>query len=563
MGQERQGSVAESRQRIGEGASSLSERTEVSAAAHPSDGPLSEEGTSLATLRESERRFRILAELTNDYCYVAHVEHGRLRCDWITDGVARITGYEPHELRDGGVWCLVHAEDETALAAALARIERGDSLVHEFRVVAKDGHEHWLREHMQPETDEEGRIVVYAAARDVSERHLSQREQASLEAQLRQSQKMDAIGRLAGGIAHDFNNLLTVILTHCGFLLQDLPQHTQLHDDASDIQSAARRAAQLTQRLLAFSRQQVLTPTVLDLNLVIRDLEPVLVSLLGEGIELEVSLHPGSLKLKVDRAQLEQIVLNLVVNARDAMLHGGRLQIMTGNVSLGAEYVRTHSGASEGPHVALGVRDTGVGMGEELLTRIFEPFFTTKELGKGTGLGLSTVYGIVTQSGGSIHVESTVGFGSTFEVFFPLVDEPERLEPSVRPMSERAGRRETILVVEDEEGVRRGVQRILKHAGYQVLVAADPAQAIAIVEEYDGAIDLLLTDVVMPMMNGVQLAQRVVAMREGIRVLYMSGHAREGLDSQVPGDGSREFLQKPFTRQDMLLKVATVLGEEV
>ncbi len=513
-------------------------------------------------LRESEKRYRVLTELTNDYGYAVHAEGSELVCDWLTGSVERITGLSSAELEQRGLWDLVHPADKEVVRTALQRVLQGDPLVHEFRIITKHGKERWLREHMRPEVAADGRLVAYGAVRDVTERHVSQDEQANLEAQLRQSQKMDAIGRLAGGIAHDFNNLLTVILTQCGFLLQELPPHTQLHDDATDIQGAARRAAQLTQRLLAFSRQQVLTPTVLDLNSVLRDLEPVLVSLLGEGIELEVSLHPGSLKLKADRAQLEQVVLNLVVNARDAMPQGGRLQIMTGHVSLGAEHVRRHPEAHEGPQVALGVRDTGTGMSDEILSRIFEPFFTTKEQGKGTGLGLSTVYGIAQQSGGSVHVESTIGFGSTFEVFFPFIDEPERIEPSVRPLSDRGPRQETILVVEDEEGVRRGVQRILKHAGYHVLVAADPAQAIAIVEEYAGKLDLLLTDVVMPMMTGVQLAQRIVAMRRQIKVLYMSGHAREGLDSQVPGDASREFLQKPFTRQAMLAKIAGVLDAE-
>ncbi len=524
--------------------------------------PQGEPRPAIEALRESEKRFRVLTELTNDYGYVVHAEGEEFVCDWLTGGVERITGLSTPELQERGLWHLVHAADREVVRTALLRVLKGDSLVHEFRIVTKLGKERWLREHMRPEIGSDGRLVAYGAVRDVTEWHTSQIEQGNLEAQLRQSQKMDAIGRLAGGIAHDFNNLLTVILTQCGFLMQELPPQTQLHDDASDIQSAARRAAQLTQRLLAFSRQQVLTPVVLDLNAVVRDLEPVLVSLVGEGIDLEVSLHPGSLKLKVDRAQLEQIVLNLVVNGRDAMPHGGRLQIITGNVSLGPEHVRQNPEAHQGPHVALSVRDTGTGMSDELLSRIFEPFFTTKEQGKGTGLGLSTVYGIVQQSGGSIHVESTTGFGSTFEVFFPIVDEPEKREASVRPVIDNTPRQETILVVEDEEGVRRGVQRILKHAGYQVLVAADPAQAIAIVEEYGGKLHLLLTDVVMPMMTGPQLAQRVVAMRESIKVLYMSGHAREGLDSQVPGDQSREFLQKPFTRQAMLTKVAGVLDAE-
>jgi two-component system, cell cycle sensor histidine kinase and response regulator CckA len=517
---------------------------------------------SVQDLRESEKRFRILSELTNDYCYVARVQQGRLVAEWLTGAFRRITGYDESQLGIDSLWSIVHEADRPHVQIALARVLRGESVVHEFRIVTHGGDTRWLREHMRAEREESGELCVYGAARDVTERHAAQLEHESLEAQLRQSQKMDAVGRLAGGVAHDFNNLLTVILTHCGFLLSELPARTQLHDDASDIQAAARRAAELTQRLLAFSRQQVLTPTVLDLNSVLRDLEPVLTSLVGEGIELEITLHPGSVRLRADRAQLEQIVLNFVVNARDAMPQGGKLEIVTAQVELTHDYVRTHEGASEGAHVALGVRDTGVGMTDEVQARLFEPFFTTKEQGKGTGLGLSTVYGIVKQSGGSINVESRVGFGSSFEVFFPKVEELERREPSVKPTGERSRNQETILVVEDEEGVRRGVQRILKHAGYQVLVAADPAQAIALVEDYPGPLDMLLTDVVMPMMTGVQLAERVLSIRHGIKVLYMSGHAREGLDTQQASEGGVEFLQKPFTRQAMLSKVASVLGTD-
>jgi two-component system cell cycle sensor histidine kinase/response regulator CckA len=480
--------------------------------------------------------------------------------EWLTGTISRITGYDESELGREGLWSIVSPIDRCAVQTALVRVQQGETLVHEFRITTKSGVERWLREQLRSERATDGELIIYGAARDVTDRHSSQLEQENLEAQLRQSQKMDAVGRLAGGVAHDFNNLLTVIITHCGFLLSDLPPHTQAHDDADHIQMAARRAAELTQRLLAFSRQQVLTPTVLDLNAVLRDLQPVLSALIGEGIELEASIHPAPLLLKVDRAQLEQIILNLVVNARDAMPSGGKLQVVTGPVELNVEYVRSHPGASEGPHVALGVRDTGVGMSDEVLARIFEPFFTTKEQGKGTGLGLSTVYGIVKQSGGSISVDSQIGFGTTFEVFFRPAVEPERREPTIRPPSIHVPIEATILVVEDEEGVRRGVQRILKHAGYQVLVAADPAQAIAIVEDYAGKLDMLLTDVVMPMMTGAELAERVVAMRRDIKVLYMSGHAREALDYEQMRGQSIEFLQKPFTRQSMLSKVHSVLS---
>ncbi|HEY6882209.1 MAG TPA: ATP-binding protein, partial [Polyangiales bacterium] len=514
----------------------------------------------LARLRDAERKFRILSELANDYRFVAVLDGERPIIQWIAGAIERISGYAAHELGPSGMWSLVHPVDRSAVDSALTRVMRGETVVHEFRLIAKDGGERWLRESLRSEPDASGARVIYGSAHDVTDRYSAQREQENLEAQLRQSQKMDAVGRLAGGVAHDFNNLLTVIITHCGFLLSDLPANSQQHDDAEHSHMAARRAAELTQRLLAFSRQQVLTPTVLDLNVVLRELEPVLHALIGEGIELQIAIHHGPLRVKVDRAQLEQIILNLIVNARDAMPQGGAISVVTAIVELDAEYARTHAGASPGSHVALGVRDTGSGMSEEVLARIFEPFFTTKEQGKGTGLGLSTVYGIVSQSGGSIHVESKLGFGSTFEVFLRAAEEPEHFAPSAPPVSSDVRPMDaTILVVEDEEGVRRGVQRILKHAGYQVLLAADPQQALALVADFPGTLDLLLTDVVMPMMTGTELAERVLRMRPDIKVLYMSGHAREALDGQQVRSQGADFLQKPFTRQSMLAKVSAML----
>ena len=277
---------------------------------------------SLIELRESERRFRILSELTNDYRYVARAHEGRLKAEWLTGAFTRITGYHEHPLGPESLWSIVHQGDlaprRHGAGAGATRRERGARVPHHH---PERRHALAARTHARG-AREGGELTVYGAARDVTERHLAQIEHESLEAQLRQSQKMDAVGRLAGGVAHDFNNLLTVILTHCGFLLSELPAHTQLHDDASDIQAAARRAAELTQRLLAFSRQQVLTPTVLDLNSVLRDLEPVLTSLVGEGIELEINLHPGAMPAARRSRQLEQTVFNFVVNGRDARCRG-------------------------------------------------------------------------------------------------------------------------------------------------------------------------------------------------------------------------------------------------
>jgi signal transduction histidine kinase len=551
-------------------------------------------------LREAERcrdraqttaeRFRILTELSCDYAYVVRIADGEAQGDesleWASDTYLRGLlglGDNPAAMLRGtlayadsagavlglraslpdamlaalpGPWSRCHPEDLPRVRAGIARVLRGETLAHEFRAYARTGEVRFISEHLRAAEDDPRRI--YGAARDVTDQHTTRNAQTQLEAQLRQSQKMEAVGRLAGGVAHDFNNLLTVILTHCGFLLTDLPQNTQLHDDASDIQAAARRAAELTQRLLAFSRQQVLTPVVIELNTVLRELWPVLRSLVGDDIELSAHAADGPQHVRADRAQLEQIVLNLVVNARDAMPAGGKIELITRLSETCPAELR--SAGAQGPFVHLLVRDTGSGMPDDVLARIFEPFFTTKEQGKGTGLGLSTVYGIVQQSGGAVAVDSKVGFGTTFDVVLPRVlaavtqdkDAPARTEPRVG--------NGTILVVEDEEGVRRGVQRILRHAGYTVLVAADPAQALSVAEDYSATIDVLLTDVVMPMMSGVELATRIRSLRPTAKVLYMSGHARDTLNSE--GDVRPvEFLQKPFTRQTLIEKVEVLLSE--
>jgi len=504
--------------------------------------------------------FRVLAELGSDYTFVVRRVDGTDALMWASqeyaNHVGRARGAEPQPLP----WAACIAEDLPELERALGRVLGGERVMHEFRVRRPDGSLGRIEERLAPDPQDPQRI--YGTARALKNRE--DRSQGELEAQLRQSQKMEAVGRLAGGVAHDFNNLLTVILTHCGFLLTDLAPQTQQHDDASDIQAAARRAAELTQRLLAFSRQQVLTPVVLELNTVLRELWPVLRSLVGEDIELSALAQDGALHVRADRAQLEQILLNLVVNARDAMPSGGKIELSTRMCeSRPRDLVSPENGR---PFAELCVRDTGSGMSEEVLARIFEPFYTTKEQGKGTGLGLSTVYGIVKQSGGAVSVDSKVGFGSTFRVVLPSVLPENAAERSARAPQERHKGRGTILVVEDEEGVRRGVQRILRHSGYTVLVAADPAQALSLAEDYAAPIDLVLTDVVMPMMSGVELAARLNALRPDAKVLFMSGHARDSLSNDSLGTGSGgtprvvEFLQKPFSRQTLVEKVESVLS---
>jgi signal transduction histidine kinase len=372
-------------------------------------------------------------------------------------------------------------------------------------------------------------------------------ELAQTQGQLEQAQKMDAIGRLAGGVAHDFNNLLTVILGRTDMLLHPLEPEDPMRRGIELIQRTAGRAADLTRQLLAFSRKQVLEASVLDLNTVAADMKDMLGRMIGEDIALVTSPSLQLGRVKADRGQIEQVVMNLAVNARDAMPQGGHLIIETQNVELDAEYVRRHVGARPGPHVMLAVSDSGVGIPREIQRHIFEPFFTTKEPGKGTGLGLATVYGIVKQSGGYIECDSEPGRGTAFRIYLPRIDAPAPgTERAGRPV-DAAGGTETILLVEDEEGVRELARDILRATGYTVIEARNGAEALLLSERHQGPLDLLLTDVVMPRMSGRELAERLTPLRPDLSVLYMSGYTDDAVIRHGVLGAGTAFLQKPFT----------------
>jgi signal transduction histidine kinase/ActR/RegA family two-component response regulator len=379
------------------------------------------------------------------------------------------------------------------------------------------------------------------------------------EEQLRQSQKMESIGRLAGGVAHDFNNLLSVILSYGELLLLQLQAEDPLRLEVVEIIKAGGRAANLTRQLLAFSRQQLVEPRIIDLNELIRGMDGMIRRLIGEDIAFETIPLEGLGLVKADVSHLEQVILNLVVNARDAMSEGGTLVIETGNVVLDEVYLRRHVDAVAGPHVMLAVSDTGAGMDEATQSRLFEPFFTTKEKGRGTGLGLSTVYGIVKQNGGNIWVYSEVGRGTTFKIFLPRAADTE--VPSLpRPISVSSGKgTETILLVEDDEQVREVVLSILRREGYELLEACDAEAALLISEQWPGAIHLLLTDVVMPKMNGRELAKQLVAQRPDTLVLFMSGYTQNVIIHHNVLDAGLVLLQKPFTPHALLKKVQEAL----
>jgi PAS domain S-box-containing protein len=395
-------------------------------------------------------------------------------------------------------------------------------------------------------------------------------EHAGLERQLRHTQKMDAIGQLAGGMAHDFNNLLTAIFGYCDLLLNDIPSSDARRGDVEEIRKAASAAASLTDRLLAFSRKQIIEPKVLDLNGVVGDMGRLLQRVIGEDVEMELHLSPRLGRVKADPHQIGQVLMNLVVNARDAMPQGGKLTITTDDITLDDTYARTHVGAVPGPHVMLAVSDTGSGMSAEVQGRLFEPFFTTKPAGKGTGLGLASVYGIVKQSGGNIWVYSEVGHGTTFKVYLPLVDATadeampmSRTPQPPAPPPAMSANGATILLVEDNPSLEQIARRILKRYGYSVLSAPSAEEAVRVSRTHAGAIDLLLTDVVMPGQSGPSLATLLTTERPEMRVLHMSGYTDDAVVRHGALSGTAAFLQKPFTPEGLSRKVEEVLSSQL
>jgi signal transduction histidine kinase/ActR/RegA family two-component response regulator len=399
---------------------------------------------------------------------------------------------------------------------------------------------------------------------EITERERAEQERESMQQQLSQAQKMEAVGQLAGGVAHDFNNLLTVITSYCELLLEDIPADDARRSDVEEVLRAAGSAARLTRQLLAFSRQQILQPEALDLNVAVAELEKMLRRLLPADIGLTPSLSPDLGTVTADRGQLEQVIVNLVVNARDAMPHGGQLTIGTANVDLDDTYIARQHFASPDPgrYVVLSVSDTGHGMDAATQARIFEPFFTTKEKGHGTGLGLSTVYGIVKQSGGYVWLYSEVGRGTTFKIYLPRVEARTGARLAAPLAREVTGGDETVLLVEDEEAVRTIAQRILERHGYRVLAAANGADALRIEEEIAGAIDLVLTDLVMPKMGGQEMVKRLRSGRPAIKTLMMSGYTSDQSFRQRVLEEGIPFLEKPFTPGVLLAKVRAVLDAE-
>ena len=397
-----------------------------------------------------------------------------------------------------------------------------------------------------------------AASNKELKKEIAVREQA--EQALREAQKMEAVGRLAGGIAHDFNNLLMVIRGHAALSLNRVGSDGALRRELNEILKSTDRASSLTRRLLAFSRKQVLQLRVLDLNTLVTQVKELLPPVLGEDIQLFLDLDPEAGRVKADAAQMEQVIMNLVFNARDAMTEGGELTIQTAHTQLDEDWVQRHAGAQTGPHVMLAVHDTGRGMDEEVLTHIFEPFFTTKDRTKGTGLGLATVYGTVRQSGGYITVSSKVGQGTVFQIFLPRVEDPVEVVEVPVAAPEPARGAETILVVEDDDAVRRMTREFLKIKGYTVLEARGAANAIQVMEERNEEIDLVLTDVLMPGMKGRELVEKLTQIRANIKVLYMSAYTEDAAINIGVLNPGTEFIEKPFGPDDLANKIREVLA---
>jgi PAS domain S-box-containing protein len=503
-------------------------------------------------VRRSEEKYRSLFEESQDAIFISTPE-GRL-LDINRAGV-ELFGYgSKDELMTVEIGRDLYrdAGERRRLMAILA--ERGSVRDFELKLRRKDGSKLTARESAAAVRDETGRIVAYRGIlRDVTE-------QRELEEQLRKAQRMEAVGQLAGGVAHDFNNLLTAIIGYAELGLKSCPPESAHCRSFNEIVAAGEKAAALTRQLLAFARRQVLQPKVLDLNAAVASIHQLLRRTIGEHVELATELDPELGRVKADPGQIEQVLMNLAINARDAMPDGGRLTIRTANARLDPATARGPGKVAPGPYVLLTVSDTGCGMDEPTQSRIFEPFFSTKEPGKGTGLGLSTAYGIVKQSGGYIWTESQVGKGTTFAIYLPRVEHPVEAAQPARPATTGGGC-ETILVVEDEQVVRDLTTQVLRGLGYRVMATPDAEEALRILDAADsnGAVDLLLTDLVLRGMSGLDLARRVAASRPRVKVLAMSGYTDEAVLRRDPLSAALSFIAKPFSPGALARKVRDVL----
>ena len=511
-------------------------------------------------LRQSEERYRRITETITDYVFSAVVKDGQAVSTTHGPGCLAVTGFTSEELSSNpSLWVeMVVPEDRTLVADQSRRLLAGERVGPlDHRIVRKDGALRWVRNTLVPRFDPSGSLVAYdGLIQDVTEKRV-------LQEQLLQAKKMEGIGRLAGGVAHDFNNLLTVILGYVEVARLDLPENLAadhaLRSDLDEIGAAGDRAATLTRQLLAFASKQIVAPIRLDLSALVATLLQMLIPLLGEKIVVETALEAAIGTVEADPGQIQQLLVNLAVNARDAMPEGGRLIIETAMEDVTEAFAATHPGARAGSHVRLSVTDSGSGMSDEVRSHLFEPFFTTKERGKGTGLGLATCHGIVRQMGGHIRVFSEPGSGTTFRIFLPRVGGPAVIPSAAAPISPAPTGTETILVVEDEPVVLRLAAFGLRAQGYTVIEASDGVEALEIAGRVAPELDLVISDVIMPGMSGPELLKRLAVVAPGAKRLLVSGHAESTVLPAGLIDVDATFLPKPFTPERLARKVREVL----
>jgi PAS domain S-box-containing protein len=506
-------------------------------------------------LVEQEEIFRLIGENAADMIAVVHVDGRRL---YNSPSYQKWLGYSAKELEETSPFEQIHPDDrKQVLAAAEEARKTGVGRRVEYRIRHKDGPWHVLESTASAVRNAHGSVEkLIIVNRDITERK-------QLEEQLFLSQKLEAVGRLSGGIAHDFNNILGVIIGYSEALQQKIGPDDPFREAVDEIEKAGQRAASLTQQLLAFSRKQVLEPKILDLNSIVNDVDKMLRRLIGEDIELKAILSQDLGRVKADRGQIEQVIMNLAVNSRDAMPCGGKLTLETSNGVLTEADAARHRYVVPGPCVMLQVSDTGMGMDAEVQSHIFEPFFTTKGKGKGTGLGLATVYGIVKQSGGYIWLESESGKGTKFNICLPRAEgvDEEAVRETVKPVRRAAGP-QTILLVEDEPSLRKLTRRTLVEAGYTVLEAADATEAMEVARRSGSPVDILLTDIVMPGMNGHELAGQLSPGRPDMKVLFMSGYTDGAVATHGVLKPGTTILRKPFSRDTLVKYVADILAEK-
>jgi PAS domain S-box-containing protein len=502
-------------------------------------------------IAEREEIFRLIGENAADMIAVVDVSGRRL---YNSPSYERLLGYSPEELGQTSSFEQIHPDDRAKVLNAAKEAQRmGVGRSVEYRIQHKDGR--WLTLEstasvVRNNRDEVEKLVI--VNRDVTERK-------KLAEQIQLSHRLEAIGRLSGGVAHDFNNLLGVIIGYSEALKKRMPESDPNREAIDEIYDAGKRAASLTQQLLAFSRKQVLEPQVLDLNAIVAEAEKMARRLVGEDILLELVLSSTSGMIKADRGQIDRVILNLIVNARDAMPQGGKVTIATAQAELDEQNTHRQDYVVPGKYVILKVSDTGCGMDVETQAHIFEPFFTTKEVGKGTGLGLATVYGVIKQSGGYIWVESEPGKGATFTIYFPEVQAALDVPRQIKPLSDQKIEKRTVLVVEDEQSLRKLTRNNLRDLGYTVLEAQNGAEALEIAGRTETPIDLLLTDVIMPGMSGRQLADALSPLRPEMRVLYMSGYTDGVIAARGILESGTLILRKPFTQGELAQCVEGVL----